>query len=96
MRRLPPLLLLLVCIYLKTFEKDLLMPTALGGKKKTPLPTGVRSWLEVMRAPFFDQFGDRREEAYARVETALKPALCDVEGQWIADYVRLRFRAQLL
>ena len=64
--------------------------------RPTPLPTGVRSWLEVMRAPFFDQFGARREEAYARVETALKPALCDVEGQWIADYVRLRFRAQLL
>jgi len=63
--------------------------------RPTPLPNGVRSWLEVMRAPFFEQFGAQCEEAYAKVEAALQPALRDTQGQWIADYVRLRFRAQM-
>lgn len=63
--------------------------------RPTPLPNAVRSWLEVMRKPFFEQFGDREEEAYERVIKALKPCLCDDEGNWIADYVRLRFRARL-
>ncbi|MEP1208272.1 MAG: methyltransferase domain-containing protein [Rhizobiaceae bacterium] len=63
--------------------------------RPTPLPTGMRSWLKVMRRPFFDQFDDRAEEALDRVEAALKPSLCDHTGQWFADYVRLRFRARL-
>ncbi|SEQ87286.1 Ubiquinone/menaquinone biosynthesis C-methylase UbiE [Faunimonas pinastri] len=63
--------------------------------RPTPLPTGARGWLETMRAPFFDQFGERREEAYDRVLRALKPSLCDRAGNWTADYVRLRFIARL-
>ena len=63
--------------------------------RPTPLPTGMRSWLKVMRTPFFDQFGTRSEEALDKVEQALRPAMCDHQGQWIADYVRLRFRAVL-
>jgi len=63
--------------------------------RPTPLPTGARGWLEVMRAPFFDQFGERREEAIDRVIRAVKPSLRDNTGQWFADYVRLRFAAKL-
>lgn len=63
--------------------------------RPTPLPQAMRGWLEVMRKPFFDQFEDRTEEAYTKVEDALRPSLCDVDGQWIADYVRLRFRTSL-
>lgn len=63
--------------------------------RPTPLPTGMRSWLKVMSGPFFDQFGDRSEEVLDRVEQALRYAMCDHEGQWFADYVRLRFRAHL-
>lgn len=63
--------------------------------RPTPLPNGMRSWLKVMRKPFFDQFGSRTNEAYEKVEAALKPSLCDHQGQWIADYVRLRFAAVL-
>ncbi len=63
--------------------------------RPTPLPTGVRGWLETMRAPFFAQFDDRQEEAYARVIDALEPSLCDHQGRWFADYVRLRFAADL-
>lgn len=63
--------------------------------RPTPLPTGMRGWLETMRAPFFEQFGDREEEAYERVLAALAPSLRDHEGNWIADYTRLRFAAIL-
>ena len=63
--------------------------------RPTPLPTGLRPWLKVMRSPFFDQFGHRTDEALDKVETVLKPSLCDHTGQWFADYVRLRFKAQL-
>ena len=30
------------------------------------------------------------------VRERIKPELCDAKGQWIADYVRLRFAAHLL
>ncbi len=63
--------------------------------RPTPLPTGARGWLEIMRAPFFDQFGERREEALNKVIGALEPSLRDHSGQWFADYVRLRFAAKL-
>lgn len=62
--------------------------------RPTPLPTGMRGWLETMRAPFFAQFGARREEAFERVERALEACLRDRAGTWIADYVRLRFSAR--
>ena len=45
--------------------------------RPTPLPTGMRSWLKVMRAPFFDQLGDLSEEALDKVEQALRYSLCD-------------------
>jgi hypothetical protein len=36
---------------------------------------------------------DLRETAIAETVALLAPALCDEEGQWTADYVRLRFLA---
>lgn len=63
--------------------------------RQTELPTGMRAWLKVMANPFFEQFGDRSEFALDKVEQALKPSLCDHEGNWFADYVRLRFSARL-
>ncbi|MEM7301143.1 MAG: methyltransferase domain-containing protein [Pseudomonadota bacterium] len=63
--------------------------------RPTPLPTDIRGWLETMRRPFFEQFGARQEEAYERVIRALEPSLRDYKGNWIADYVRLRFAATL-
>lgn len=62
--------------------------------RPTPLPTGMRGWLETLRAGFFEQFEDRREEAYDAVLAALEPTLRDDHGNWFADYVRLRFRAR--
>lgn len=63
--------------------------------RPTPLPNGIRSWLEVMQKPFFNQFGDQASAVYQAVEEALTVSLRDHEGQWFADYVRLRFRASL-
>jgi SAM-dependent methyltransferase len=63
--------------------------------RPTPLPTGARGWLEIMLAPFFDQFGERREEALGKVIDAVEPSMRDHAGQWFADYVRLRFAAKL-
>ena len=64
--------------------------------RPTQLPTDIRGWLETMRAPFFEQFGSEIETAYDRVIAALRPSLCDDEGNWMADYVRLRFSAKLV
>lgn len=62
--------------------------------RPTPLPNGMEAWLMVMRRPFFEQFGDRQDEAMNLVLQALKPTLCDENGQWMADYVRLQFSAR--
>ena len=62
--------------------------------RPTPLPTGVEGWLETMRKPFFDQFpGTKRAEVLADVIELLRPSLCDTQGKWTADYVRLRVLA---
>jgi len=62
--------------------------------RPTPLPAGMRGWLETFANPFCaalpeDQRGDFLDEATAR----LRPVLCDEKGRWTADYMRLRFKA---
>jgi trans-aconitate methyltransferase len=61
--------------------------------RPTRLKTGMAAWLDVFRKPFFDQFGDQRNEVLAEVEDLLRPVLCDEFGNWTADYVRLRVEA---
>ncbi|PCI05466.1 MAG: SAM-dependent methyltransferase [Hyphomicrobiales bacterium] len=63
--------------------------------RPTPVPNGIKTWLSVMCGPFFRQFGEREDKAYDLVIDALKPSLQDFEGNWTADYVRLRFKAHL-
>jgi trans-aconitate methyltransferase len=62
--------------------------------RPTPLPTGVEGWLSTFRAPFFDQFGERRDAVISYVTELLRPVICDDSGRWIADYVRLRVCAE--
>lgn len=65
--------------------------------RPTPLATGITGWLKTFRSGFLDGFGVARADqpAFAReVEDFLRPMLCDGEGNWVADYVRLRFRAR--
>lgn len=64
--------------------------------RPTPVPNGIKAWLQVMCAPFFDQFNDQKEEIYEQVISALEPSLRDNNGLWHADYVRLRFSATKL
>jgi len=61
--------------------------------RPTPLPTGIEGWLLTFRAPFFAQFGERQSEVIAYVAGLLAPVLRASDGQWIADYVRLRVAA---
>lgn len=64
--------------------------------RPTPLPaTGMRGWLTTFRAGVLDQLAEpMREEVLQETVTVLEPILRDETGNWIADYVRLRFVAR--
>jgi len=60
----------------------------------TPLPTGIRGWLETFGGPIIDVLPEaERAGAVDDVEALLRPVLCDGAGRWTADYVRLRLAA---
>ncbi len=62
--------------------------------RPTPLPTGMHGWLATFAAPMLGAYPALdREAVLAEVEALLAPALRTDTGEWIADYVRLRFRA---
>lgn len=62
--------------------------------RPTVLPGSVEGWLDTFCEPFFGALPEP-DRARARAETAdlLRPVLMDETGTWVADYVRLRFRA---
>jgi len=62
--------------------------------RPTPLPGDISGWLETFGESFTKQLpADERHEFLEEVSEALRPRLCNAEGRWTADYVRLRFRA---
>ena len=62
--------------------------------RPTPLPTGMRGWLNTFANPFCAALPSEERGAYLDEVTALlKPVLCDPDGKWTADYIRLRFAA---
>ena len=61
--------------------------------RPTPLKTGMGAWLKLFNSPFFRQFEDF-DAAVQEAEELLKFALCDAQGNWTADYVRLRVEAR--
>jgi len=64
--------------------------------RPTPLPSGMRTWLTVFRRGLLDAIPEHlREAVLSETLNHLKPALLDSDGNWTADYVRLRFRARL-
>ena len=64
--------------------------------RPTPLPTGMRAWLETFAIPFTKSVPEESRAAFLDDVTArLRPVLCDEQGNWTADYVRLRFLAKL-
>jgi trans-aconitate methyltransferase len=67
--------------------------------RPTPLPNGMESWLNTFRNGVLDRLSppayseNDRATALANTIALLKPILCDADGNWTADYVRLRFHA---
>jgi trans-aconitate methyltransferase len=60
----------------------------------TPLPNGMESWLNTFRNGVLDQLDPTdRATAVANTVALLQHTLCDADGNWTADYVRLRFHA---
>ena len=62
--------------------------------RPTPLPAGLEAWLDAFTEDFFGVL-PRPDRLPARTEVIdlLRPILMDETETWIADYVRLRFRA---
>jgi len=62
--------------------------------RPTPLPNGMESWLNTFRNGVLDHLNPTdRATALADTVALLAPILCDADGNWTADYVRLRFHA---
>lgn len=63
--------------------------------RPTPLPGGLGDWLETFGESFILRLpADQRPGLIAEVEAATRDRLCDAEGHWQVDYVRLRFVAR--
>jgi trans-aconitate methyltransferase len=63
--------------------------------RPTPLPGDVTAWLETFAESFTTVLPATKRPAFLdEVREALRPHLCDADGNWTADYVRLRFRAK--
>lgn len=63
--------------------------------RPTLLPGDVGSWIETLAQPYLSVVPDSlRGEFLREVVEALRPVLCGREGNWHADYVRLRFSAR--
>jgi len=62
--------------------------------RPTPLATGMDGWLETFRGTILNQLPpEARQRAKDEIIELLGPSLCDEQGNWTADYVRLRFSA---
>jgi trans-aconitate methyltransferase len=64
--------------------------------RPTPLDAGLGAWLDTFAEDFLNPLpADDRAAARQEIIDLLEPILKDETGLWIADYVRLRFRATL-
>jgi hypothetical protein len=62
--------------------------------RPTPLPNGMESWLNTFRNGVLDQLNAAdRATVLTQTVALLEPILRDADGNWTADYVRLRFHA---
>ncbi len=61
----------------------------------TPIPGDLAEWLNNFGNSFLDGLvqGDR-DAVVEQVTEAVRPKLCDGQGRWSIDYVRLRFAAR--
>lgn len=64
--------------------------------RPTPLEAGLGAWLDTFAEDFLATLApDDRGAAKEEICDLLRPILMDETGLWIADYVRLRFKAVL-
>jgi SAM-dependent methyltransferase len=62
--------------------------------RPTPLPGDITGWLEVFAQPFSRSVPESERKSFIdEVRSDLEPRLRGPGGNWIADYVRLRFSA---
>ena len=62
--------------------------------RPTALPGDVGGWLETFAQPYTSALPVVERRGFiAEVVAALRNVLCDTNGDWAADYVRLRFSA---
>ena len=62
--------------------------------RPTLLPGDIIDWLEIFTGTFLNAVPDAdRSAVMNEIRNVLHSDLCDAEGQWTADYVRLRFAA---
>ena len=63
--------------------------------RPTPLASGMAPWLRTFRKGVLESLPeDIRNRVVEETEALLAEALRDEEGNWVADYVRLRFIAR--
>lgn len=65
--------------------------------RPTPIPSDMGAWMETLAAPVLASVKDETLRTSIRDEAQdlLRSALCDSDGNWTADYMRLRFEARL-
>jgi 2-isopropylmalate synthase len=62
--------------------------------RPTPLASGLDKWLEIFADSIVGQLnGEQKSRFYTEVKTKLKADLYSEQEGWVADYVRLRFKA---
>jgi len=65
--------------------------------RPTPLPGDVTGWLETFAGCFANVLPETDRARFIEdVRARLEPLLCDENGRWTADYIRLRFAARLV
>ncbi|PIR37713.1 MAG: SAM-dependent methyltransferase, partial [Alphaproteobacteria bacterium CG11_big_fil_rev_8_21_14_0_20_39_49] len=63
--------------------------------RPTPLPNGMNGWLKTFAKPFLKPFKEEvHEQILKDAENLMLTTLCDKNGNWHADYVRLRVLAR--
>lgn len=64
--------------------------------RPTNLPGDIVHWLELFAQPFTNSLTETERSGFVNeIRAALEPTLRKRDGTWYADYVRLRFRAEL-
>lgn len=64
-------------------------------ERPTPLPNELQNWLDTFAEPFLSVVPEAERPAFKdEVAETLAPDLLQDDGTWVADYVRLRFRAE--